>query len=90
MSITQHAGLRMRQRGIPELVVDLLLQFGASERAGDGSLKYFFDKPARRKIKAYVGPMAGALEVHMDTYAVVGPAQQVITVGHRVKRISRG
>lgn len=89
MRTTQHAAVRIRQRAIPPLVVDLLLEFGASEPAGNGARKLFFDKPARRKVKAYAGPMARVLEEHMDVYAVVGADAQLITLGHRYERILR-
>ena len=36
MQVTQHAQVRAKQRGIPPLLIDLLLQFGTSERAGTG------------------------------------------------------
>lgn len=89
MQTTSHAAIRMQQRSIPPLVVVLLFQFGACEPAGDGAAKFFFDKPARRKVKAYVGAMAKVLEEHMDIYAVISADAQVITVAHRLQRFSR-
>jgi len=84
---TKHATCRLQQRGISQMVVDLLLQFGRSVPLGSGTSKFFFDKYSRRKVKAYAGPLAGMLEEHLDVYAVVGPDTQVITVGHRLERI---
>lgn len=89
MNTTRHAALRIQQRGIPKLVVDLLIEFGCSVPSGDGTSKFFFDKPARRKVKAYAGSLAGVLEEHLDVFAVVGADTQVITVGHRYDRIQR-
>lgn len=83
MYATQHATTRSQQRAIPPLVIDLLLDFGTREPAGDGTSKLFFDKPARRKVKAYVGHIARLLEEHVDVYAVIGADTCVITVGHR-------
>lgn len=59
---TKHAACRLQQRGISQMVVDLLLQFGRSEPSGSGTSKFFFDKHSRRKVKAYAGPLAGMLE----------------------------
>lgn len=87
---SKHASLRSQQRAIPPLLIDLLVQFGASESAGDGTEKLFFDKAARRRIHAYAGPLAALLEEHLDVYAVVSSSRaSVITVGHRCERIRR-
>jgi hypothetical protein len=79
----------MQQRNIPPMVLDLLVEFGASEPSGDGTTKLFFNKPARRKLKAYAGPLVDVLEPHLDVYAVVASDMKVITVGHRIERIRR-
>jgi hypothetical protein len=89
MSMTRHAQRRCQQRAIAPWVVDLLLQFGRSESAGDGARKVFMDKASRRRLAAYAGPMASAMEGHLDVYAVVGRDDCVITVAHRCKRIKR-
>jgi hypothetical protein len=89
MVITLHANERSQQRAIPEMMIDLLLQFGSSESAGAGVCKVFFDKTSRRRVKAYAGSLAGLLEEHLDVYAVVSSEMKVITVGHRTERITR-
>ena len=89
MQVSQHAQVRAKQRGIPPLLIDLLLQFGTSERAGSGASKVFFDKSSRRKIKAYAGSLSGLLEEHLDVYAVVADDMTVITTGHRTERFFR-
>lgn len=90
MQLSRHANERSHQRAIPEMMIDLLLQFGASERAGSGICKMFFDKPSRRRIKVYAGPLASFFEQHLDLYAVVCEENmKVITVGHRTERIAR-
>lgn len=87
--LTRHAQIRSQQRAIPGLVLDLLLQFGASENTGDGVSRMFFDKAARRRVHAYAGSLAPMLDEHLDLYAVVAPDSTVITVGHRFERIRR-
>lgn len=89
MNATGHAKTRSQQRAIPEMMVDLLLQFGASENAGSGARKMFFDKTSRRRVKAYAGVLADLLDAHMNLYVVAGLDMQVITVGHRLERIHR-
>ena len=87
--LTKHAHIRSQQRAIPPLMIDLLLQLGATEKAVGGVCKMFFDKASRRRVHAYAGPIAPLLEEHLDLYAVVGRDSQVITVGHRNERIKR-
>jgi hypothetical protein len=87
--MTHHAQVRSQQRSIPGLLIDLLLQFGASEQAGNGASKVFFEKAARRLVQAYAGPLASLLEEHLDLYAVVTADSSVITVGHRLEKIRR-
>lgn len=71
------------------MLVDLLLQFGASEPTGTGFERIFFDKPSRKRVAAYAGALAPLLVEHFDVYAVVSPDMKVITVGHRLERIRR-
>ena len=52
--LTIHASQRLAQRGIPRMVIDLLERFGSSMRCG-GAERLFFDKAARRRLKAYRG-----------------------------------
>jgi hypothetical protein len=85
--LSKHAAARLQQRGIAPLVVDLLLEFGASEKSGDGTTKHYFDKHARRRLRAYAGPLASLLEAHLDCYAVVGPEGRIVTAAHRTTRI---
>jgi hypothetical protein len=87
--MTKHAEARRRQRAIPPILIDLLLQFGATEKSGSGTSKFFFDKKARRKLQTYAGPIATLLDEHLNVYAVVSADDSIITVGHRYERIRR-
>ena len=89
MNLTRHAQNRSQQRCIPPMVLDLLIQFGASESAGDGASKMFFDKSARRRVHSYAGALAPLLDAHLDSYAVISQDNQVITAGYRTERIRR-
>ena len=87
MQLTEHASHRMQQRGIFPMFVDLLLQFGAREPAGDGTEKLFFDKAAFKQLKAYAGPLANHIADYLDVYVLVAPDNRVITTAHRIERI---
>lgn len=88
MSFTKHAQVRSQQRGIPELVVDLLLRFGRREHDHAGAEIVFFDRTSRKRLEAYVGGLIGKFNEHMDCYAVMADGQ-VITVGVRQKKFHR-
>ena len=88
MQLSKHAQTRSQQRAIPPMLIDLLLQFGSSERAGSGVSKMFFDKSSRRKVKAYAGSLSSILDDHLDVYAVVTDDLMVITTGYRTQRFS--
>ncbi|WP_075790584.1 hypothetical protein [Massilia putida] len=85
--LTRHATVRQQQRGIPRIVIDLLLDYGVVERAAGGVRTFYFDKSTRRKVLAYVGPLASALIPFLDYYAIVGKDEQVITVAPRLAKI---
>ena len=89
MHMSQHAAIRSQQRAISQMQVDLLMQFGTSQPAGEGASKLFFDKAARRRIRAYAGPLAGLLNEFLDVYVVVSADDNVITAAHLIERIRR-
>lgn len=90
MRTTEHARTRSQQRGIPRLLIDLLEQFGAEEKTGNGTVTRFFDKAGRRHAKAYLGPrLARFIDEFLGVYIVVSEDNQLITVGHRFDHIRR-
>jgi hypothetical protein len=89
MSITKHARIRQQQRGIPRIIVDLLLDFGTMECSGAGVTTHYFDKASRRRIQAYAGQLASSLEEYLNYYAVVNRDGAVITVAPRIKKVRR-
>lgn len=88
MEHTQHSQIRAQQRGIPPLIIDLLMQFGAREPAGDGAEAIYFDKRAKKQLQTYSGGLMSKLSNELDVYAIVS-GNKVVTVGPRFKRISR-
>jgi len=83
-----HASIRCQQRGIPALVLDLLLQFGSREHDRAGAEIVYFDRRSKKRIESYTGGLISRLSDYLDSYAVVADGQ-VVTVGHRYKRINR-
>lgn len=89
MATTHHAQARTQQRGIPQMLIDLLLMFGKREAAGSGLSKIFFDKRGRRRVQGYAGPLGSLINQYLDVYAVVTSDDTVITIAHRFERIKR-
>jgi len=87
LSLTGHARARMRQRAIPLLAVEALLAYGRTEYDHHGSTILFFDKAARRRLERE--RLDRALEHCLDAYIVVAGTGEIITVGHRDRRIFR-
>lgn len=87
MKTSAHANIRSQQRGIPPLVIDLLMQFGTREHDLRGAEVLYFDRRSRKKLEAYAGGLIGKLNEHLDAYAIVSGGK-VITVGARYKRIN--
>lgn len=88
--LTHHARARMQQRGIRAAALEALLAYGRVAHDHQGGEIVFFDKAARARL-ARADP-AGACEAARlaRTYAVLGSDGEVITVGHRYRRIPRG
>lgn len=86
--LTCHAQVRMQQRGIPPLIVEWLLEYGASE-VSHGAVRRFFDKQARKRLAANVGhQVVDRLGDLLNTYVVEGDGR-LVTAGHRTKRVRR-
>ncbi|MFS0756518.1 hypothetical protein ABC383_17725 [Noviherbaspirillum sp. 1P10PC] len=88
MKATSHAATRAQQRGIPPIVVDLLLQFGQREHDHAGAEILYFDRRSKKRVASYAGALFSKLSEHLDSYAVVADGQ-IVTVGIRYNRINR-
>lgn len=88
--ITQHAAIRMQQRGIKEQTLECLLKFGSKIRRDRGCFMMLFDKHARnRLLKLVDSNLYVFLQSQIDAYAIVSANGEVLTVGHRFKKITR-
>jgi hypothetical protein len=89
LELTRHARARLQQRGIPSEVLERLLDFGKEEHDHRGGRIVYFDRAARTQLQRAVDSVTyKRIEHHLDAYAVLGGAGEVITVGHRIHRIN--
>ena len=87
---TAHAKVRMQQRAIPPIVVNLLIDYGERAPAGRGGEIFYFGKRGRQRVCRSKGQVVSRrLEGHWRNYVVVTDGQ-VVTAGKRYRRIRRG
>ena len=88
--MTQHAQVRMQQRGISVQTLESLLDHGAIAYDHRGATIVYFDKKAKSRLQRIGGRQAyRAMEKQLNTYAVVAQDGAVVTVGRRDRRIPR-
>jgi hypothetical protein len=88
MEMSLHASMRCQQRGIPPLIRQWLQDFG-SEVATHGATKRYFDRRAKKRLTAAVAAqVVDRLGGLLNVYIVEGD-EQVITAGHRTRRIKQ-
>jgi len=88
-AFSEHALVRMQQRGIRPNVVEYLLVYGRAEYDHNGGRIVFFDKAARQLGRNNIALASVDIERYSNTYVVVACDGTVTTVGHRYKRIRR-
>jgi len=85
--MTNHAIQRSQQRCIPPLIIHWLCQYGSRKRNRNGTMLCYFDRKSLRLIASDVGRIViRRLSGLMKAYLVIAD-NQIITVGHRYKRI---
>lgn len=87
--VSNHARTRLQQRGIPEIVMETLLDFGHEEFDHHGGAVVYLDHRTRQHLRRSLGKETyKQMEPHLDTFAVVAGDGTVVTVGHRTRRIN--
>ena len=85
--LTEHARIRMQQRGIPRAALEILLDFGREAHDHRGCRVVLFDKRSRRHLANELGrDRIRSVERYLDAYAVVGSDDMIVTVGRRRRR----
>ena len=87
--MTNHALERSQQRCIPPLIIHWLCQYGSRKRNNNGTIVCYFDKKSVRLISSDVGTIViRRLSSLLDAYLVIA-GDNILTVGHRYKRIKK-
>jgi len=91
MARSFHAETRARQRGIPPLIEQLLDRYGEENYGEGGVLHVYFSKASIRRMEHDFGAApVRKLSEFFNAYKVEGSTTgDVITIGHRYRRIRR-
>ena len=90
VSLSQHTEMRVRQRGISELQIVLMLLFGSSSPAGAVERSFALDQASRQELQRALGDQYARVCDRLDYYLIVNPtAKCVVTCCHRLKRPHR-
>ncbi|MGD2127769.1 MAG: hypothetical protein PVJ33_05185 [Lysobacterales bacterium] len=88
MKLSQHARIRMQQRGIPRRVVDWLAAYGEVDHQR-GSELFYFNRKSRRDLERDLGQhVVRRFSKALDAYMICADGQ-IATVGHRYQRVVR-
>lgn len=88
--MTRHAQVRCQQRGIPPVVADWLMDFGAIRRGCRGAEVRYFDRVGKRFAQTLMREEKMIqLERLLGAYVILSSDGDVVTAGHRYKRINR-
>ena len=85
---SRHARVRLQQRGISPAALDRLLAYGSEIHDHHGAVTVFFDKAARRRLERDAGTRKEIARL-LRLYAVLGGDGEIVTAGHRFRRINR-
>lgn len=89
ITLTDHARMRMQQRGIPHSQIEWLLEFGSERYDRCGKLWLSYDHKAKKLMRKCLSSDI-LKRIKLDTYGVLSEENGVlVTVGHRTKRFNR-
>jgi hypothetical protein len=84
---TDHAAVRMQQRGIPAWYLNLLVQHGKTTHDGHGAVLKSVSKSTRQRLRKVLSRTEYVqAERYFGVYAVVSPEQAIVTAAHRTHR----
>jgi hypothetical protein len=83
-----HAHIRLQQRSVPPLILDLLILYGEKKYQGNDKQLRFFSKKSRRKMNADLGKVAvGQLGRLLNSSIVTYKDGSLVTAMRKRKRV---
>jgi hypothetical protein len=87
MKLTKHAAMRMQQRHLPPLIVDLLQHYGQVRHKRGASILYF-DQKGHTRARQELQEALARFDKLRDAYLVEAKdSGEVVTLGYRDERI---
>jgi hypothetical protein len=87
MKLTKHASMRMQQRHMPPLIIDLLQHYGQT-RHQDGATVVFFDQKGKQRARQELEQTLARFDKLDDSYLVeANDSGHVVTIGYRDERL---
>lgn len=87
---SRHAVGRAQKRGIPPLIVEWLIAYGEEQPDNRGARVMYFTKRSRKRLAHDKGDMiVRRLHGLLNAYAVIASNGQMITCGHRFRKINK-
>jgi hypothetical protein len=87
MQPTAHGRTRCQQRGVSDVVVDMIVSFGAEVRAR-GASKYYLDRKGRTRLARALGTdVVRRHERKLNCYVVISDDGMLITAAPRRRRV---
>ena len=83
LPLSKHARKRIRQRGISDHHLEMVIEYGTPFHAGGGCMAYLLGKQAQAKARKLTGKL-----IEKGVAAILSPMGFVVTVEH-VRRIPR-
>ena len=88
MVLSEHAKIRMQQRGIPVQIVDWLAAYGQVDHQRGAEL-YYFNRHSRRALERDIGRRrVRRYDKALNAFMVCAEGR-IATVGHRYQRVQR-
>lgn len=88
--LSNHAQQRSQQRAIPHSVIEILLDYGVVEHSNKGLELLYFDKGWKHAAMVLMMKIGLKQSDHcLNAYLLESSDGQVVTVGHRTKKINR-
>lgn len=88
--LSAHARARMQQRGITPEALSYLLEYGREVHDHHGNVTLYFDKAARQRLERDAGDETRKQVGQLTRlYAMLASDGEIVTVGHRYRRIIR-
>lgn len=90
LKFSQHARVRMQQRGVPPRAVELIIEHGRCHHVRDGALSYTCTRRQLKNLqtKLPAAEFRGLEKPLQNTYVILDPAGQILTVAKRAGRLN--